>query len=154
VSRRKTNEEKALSGTLQKCRVNHTEPPRVVGMPDIDLNMLTPRAREWLPKIATPLIEAGTLTVADGANLILLLEAWSQYIEAGELVEKAGGPIYETRTETGSIIYRPHPAAALRSEAHRRFTSLSARFGMTPADRLRVPSHLERPAAPNPWDTI
>ncbi len=154
MARRKTNEEKALTGTLQKCRVNHAEPPRVVGMPDIDLTMLTPRAREWLPKIATPLIEAGTLTIADGANLILLLEAWSQYIQAGELVEKAGGPIYETRTETGSIVYRPHPAVAMRSESHKRFVTLSARFGMTPADRLKVPSHLERKPEPNPFDAI
>ena len=154
VSVKKSNAQKKLEGTLRPGRTNVHEPKAIVGVPDVDMDHMPALAREWFPKLASPLVEQGTLTVADGANFSLLVCAWAQVIEAEQLIQAAGGPIYTTRTETGSIIYRPHPAVAMRAEAHKRFVTLSARFGMTPADRLRVPAYLEEPKTINPFDDI
>lgn len=51
---------------------------------------------------------------------------------------QAGGRYYTTRTETGSLMVRPHPAAAEKDAAWRRFVKLLIEFGATPAARSRV----------------
>jgi P27 family predicted phage terminase small subunit len=50
----------------------------------------------------------------------------------------AGSRYYSTRTESGSLMVRPHPAMAEKDAAWRRFTRLLTEFGSTPAARARV----------------
>jgi phage terminase small subunit len=49
-----------------------------------------------------------------------------------------GSQYYTTRTESGSLMVRPHPAAAEKDAAWRRFTKMLIEFGSTPAARARV----------------
>ena len=51
-----------------------------------------------------------------------------------------GGRYYATRTESGSLMVRSHPAAAEKDAAWRRFVKLLTEFGSTPAARARVHS--------------
>lgn len=107
----------------------------------------------------------GLLTVLDAPALGLLVEAFADYVTAREVVEgkrcglcgremrakrpcpraidelgnhDAGTRYYTTRTESGSVMIRPHPAAAEKDAAYRRFVKLLVEFGSTPAARARV----------------
>ncbi len=49
-----------------------------------------------------------------------------------------GRRYYATKTETGSLMVRPHPALGEREKAWARVVSLLKEFGMTPAQRTRI----------------
>lgn len=54
------------------------------------------------------------------------------------LPHEPGRRYYTTRTESGSLMIRPHPAIAIRQDAWKRTTTLLSRFGMDPSSRTKV----------------
>lgn len=57
---------------------------------------------------------------------------------ARDAIEAAGGETYEAQTESGAIMFRAHPAVAMRNDASRRVQAAKAEFGLTPASREKV----------------
>lgn len=98
---------------------------------------LTERAQEKykaLHKIMEPL---GVFTEADEHALAMCAAAFDDFLSACDAVA-AHGRVYETVTQTGSIIYRPRPEVAQMQDAWRRHVAALSQFGLTPATRSRV----------------
>jgi P27 family predicted phage terminase small subunit len=98
--------------------------------------------------LADTLGARGALTEADGLALAMLCEALGDWQAARDAIEAAGGETYEARTESGAIMFRAHPAVAMRNDAWRRVQAAMSEFGLTPASREKVAAN------PDPLDTI
>jgi phage terminase small subunit len=170
---------KMLQGTDRRDRANPAEPQPSALVPGT-------RPPPWLHgarrrRAWATLVELLTaqrlLTVMDQAALAVLVDAYGDYLEAGDLItgiacglcglpvaskkrctappefveDKATGErhlvrpghepgrrYYTTTTENGSLMIRPHPAMAIRSDAWKRVVGMLDRFGMTPSSRTKV----------------
>lgn len=163
MTARKPTALKVLEGTARKDRVRPDEPqPPALELGDRAPAWIKgPRARRAWHDLAPLLREQGLLTVLDAPALGLLVEAFGDYLEARDVVEgrrcgmcgasmrsprpcrsgdghDPGSRYYTTKTETGSVMIRSHPAAAELDGAWRRYTKLLLEFGATPAARSRV----------------
>jgi P27 family predicted phage terminase small subunit len=72
-------------------------------------------------------------TVADGPAMQLLTETLAEWAEARQAVHREG-LVYETESESGSLMRRPNPEVAQAADAMRMLTE----FGLTPASRSKV----------------
>jgi P27 family predicted phage terminase small subunit len=86
----------------------------------------------------------GVVTVADPLALECMCETYADLVDARNAIRDAGGPTYETRNESGSIIHRALPEVAIVADCDRRLRSWFSAFGLTPADRSKV-SAIETP---------
>jgi P27 family predicted phage terminase small subunit len=161
---------KDLRGTARPDRANPQEPQS----PALSVGERPPawvrgaaarRAWKALIEIAPP----GLITQLDAMALGLLVNAFSRYLAALDVVEGRscglcgrslrsaracssgeahfpGDPFYTTRTKEGSLMIRRHPAASEATEWHDKIVALLGRFGMDPADRSRVSAGESGPA--------
>jgi P27 family predicted phage terminase small subunit len=153
---------KDAQGTLQKSRVNQQQPRP----PAMELGVDPPawlrgaKRRQAWSELVKLLTDQKVLTVMDPIALGLLVDAFGDYLEAGDVIAgrrcgrcglalhtKAtracqlpapGRPYYTTVTPAGSLMIRPHPAVALRDQARRTLMNLLSRFGMDPSSRARI----------------
>ena len=127
---------KVITGNPGKRPINAREPKPTRGAlrcpPD-----LTDAARKAWEQIAPELAAMGVLTTADTAALRQLCEAVSDFQAAREVL-KTSGRFYETRTPSGAVMHRAHPAVALAADADRRLRGWLSEFGLTPSARTRV----------------
>lgn len=98
---------------------------------------LPDRSRNAFKALRKLFINAGILSQLDRHALILLCDAWDEWMEA-RLIIKKEGMFYETYTKSGNIIKRPHPANARRTDAWNRIRSMLSEFGATPASRSKI----------------
>jgi P27 family predicted phage terminase small subunit len=103
---------------------------------------LSERGAQFWPGLADMLAVRGVLTEADGLALAMLCEALGDWQAARDAIEAAGGETYEAQTESGAIMFRAHPAVAMRNDAWRRLQAGMAEFGLTPASREKVAADL------------
>lgn len=88
--------------------------------------------KEWR-RLATPLHEAGLLTVADRAALAAYCQAWSRWVEAEEQLRKTPALL---KTPSGYVQQSPWLSVANKQlELMGRFMS---ELGLTPAARTRL----------------
>ena len=103
--------------------------------------------------------EMGVLTRADVFAVEVLCEALADHRACGETIRecaasaraaaKAGeesdftadGRYYRTINQAGGVMWRAHPAVALRADADRRVKAWCAEFGLTPSARSRIVSN-------------
>ena len=97
---------------------------------------LSPRAKQHWPRIANRLVRDKVAADSDLENLVMLVEAYAEWLECSLIVQKLGRT-YSSPTATGEIT-RPRPEVAMRDIAQRTFERLSGQFGMTPSTRSRV----------------
>ncbi len=90
--------------------------------------------REWR-RIVPELERLGLLTKVDRACLAGYCQAWSEFKAATELIQKEG------RVVSGPI--RPHPAVAMQRSAWSAIQQFATRFGLDPADRLKVETNAQ-----------
>lgn len=91
--------------------------------------------KEWR-RLATPLHEAGILTLADRAALAAYCQAWSRWVEAEE---KLAGTPPLLKTPSGYVQQSPWLAVANKQlELMGRYMS---ELGLTPVARTRLPEH-------------
>ncbi|SHE58967.1 phage terminase, small subunit, putative, P27 family [Fodinibius roseus] len=98
---------------------------------------LPARARTAFKQLRTLFTDLGILTESDRHALILLCDAWEEFMQARLIIEREG-MFYETETNQGNTIKRPHPANARRSDAWNRVRSMLSEFGATPASRSKI----------------
>ena len=88
--------------------------------------------KEWR-RLATPLHEAGILTIADRAALAAYCQAWSRWVEAEEHLRKTPALL---KTPSGYVQQSPWLSVANKQlELMGRFMS---ELGLTPAARTRL----------------
>ena len=138
---RKPSALKQRQGTLRKSRLNQHAPAPKAGLPAVPKG-LSPRSRKAWKELARVLLDLEVLTPADGLALRLLSDAFDEYLEADHAV-RSHGLVYQTETESGSVMYRPRPEVAIRADAQRRLFRIAQSFGLTPADRDKVSRVLE-----------
>lgn len=100
---------------------------------------------EWLGADAamfwselSPMLAGGrVLTEFDRPALAGLVAVFGLWLRSYKAIRN-GGDFYETETEDGAKIIRPHPAVNQEAERWKRFRMMLIEFGMTPAARSRV----------------
>lgn len=126
---------KKISGTFRADRSAVNEPDPDLGEPPRPPG-LSPMARRAWKQCARQLAAMRVLTVADGAALELLAEAYAEWHAASRTIRREGAT-YRAITKSGSVIL-PHPAVRQGADAWRRVQRMLSEFGLTPAARSRV----------------
>lgn len=126
---------KAVTGNAGKRPTNTREPKPRTGVPKCPPHLSKLAKSAW-KRIAPELKAMGVLTLADGAGLELLVDAYAQYRAADDVIQDKG-LTYMTESENG-VMHRARPEVAMRSDAWRRVRAMLAEFGLTPSSRSRV----------------
>lgn len=95
------------------------------------------RAALFWPELASLTAQMKVLSDQDRIALGMLCEALDDWHTARETI-RAEGATYQATTESGAVLYRAHPAVAMRNDAARRVQSLLGEFGLTPSARSKV----------------
>lgn len=127
---------KVVRGTDRADRRNEAAPKPGRGRPSAPAH-LSAVGREMWGYVVKLTDDAGVLTEMDALAVEQLVEAYADWRQARDVVE-IEGTHYESENASGGKMIRAHPAVAMRSDAARRFQSLMAEFGLTPASRSKV----------------
>lgn len=127
---------KVVKGTDRADRRNDAEPAPDKGWPEPP-HYLSERAADAWPKVCRTLDDMGVLTKADGFAVMLLCEAFADWLDARAAVEMEGST-YSTEGTNGQLMIRAHPAVAIRNDAWRRVQSAAAACGLDPSSRSKV----------------
>ncbi|PSV43611.1 phage terminase small subunit P27 family [Photobacterium indicum] len=114
-------------------RIKKGEPRPEIIVPDVPkhLNAKEKKAFKELTETLRPL---GIVAGSDVKGLSMLASVWVEIGVLDKLVDR-DGYTYETTSTTGDRILKANPAVGQRSDAHKRFLTLSREFGMTPSSR-------------------
>jgi P27 family predicted phage terminase small subunit len=126
-----------LNGNAGKRPLPENEP-----MPPLITDVQPP---DWLAEDAaifwgelSPMLSGGrVLTEFDRPALAALCAVFGLWLRSYKQIRR-GGDFYESETEDGARIIRPHPAVSQEAERWKRFRLMLFEFGMTPAARSRV----------------
>lgn len=135
---RKPTQLKVVAGTAQACRLNPREPkPQTSTHPTPPKHMTAAGRKAW--RLACDaLASIRVLSDADLIALETLAETYATILDLRVRIAALDGPVYETTTQTGGTMRRPHPEIGLLADQVRLLRGFLAAFGMTPADRSRV----------------
>ncbi|MGI4822261.1 MAG: phage terminase small subunit P27 family [Janthinobacterium lividum] len=136
---------------MQPSRTNKDEPTPDVYLPTPP-EWLSDLAKKYWAEIGAVLLSMKLCTVADGPAMQLMTEALAEWAEARQAVYREG-LVYETTTESGSLMRRANPEVAQAADAMRRAMRMLTEFGLTPASRSKV-SALGGKDGGDPFDEI
>jgi P27 family predicted phage terminase small subunit len=154
---------KVVTGNRGHRPLNENEPKPEAVAPDKPAHLSEVASRAWDATVAE-LSSIGVLARTDGMALEMLCEAYADHRSACEQIEqtalfvKSGlsngdwsscGRYYKTIGTVGAVMWRAHPAVAMKSDADRRIKAWFASFGLTPADRTRIQANVN-PEAEDP----
>ena len=143
---RKPVERKILDGTFRQDR-DGPAPAGPLGEP-AKPPFLSPIAADLWDLVVPGLVAQGVAGERDTPALVSMCEWWSLYrVNMDRLYQTAGG-------QARKVPLAGKPARALQigaAEASRQFQALAARFGLTPADRARLKTP-EQPPAADPFE--
>jgi P27 family predicted phage terminase small subunit len=128
---------KLVTGNPGKRPINQREPEPPRSRPSAPAH-ISVKAREYWGFVVGELDRMGVVTSIDALAIEMLCEAYADYQEASQTIIEFGSKYYETVNATGGIMYRSHPAVAVRVDADRRIKGWCAEFGMTAAARTRI----------------
>lgn len=125
---------KVLSGNPGKRPIRTDEPKPVAASVDPPPHLNGEALAEW-KRLAPELSRLGLLTVADRPFLVVFVEAWAAYrVAAGILAEQ--GPLVKSARDDGQ--YVKNPAAQVARDQADIMLRYGSRFGLSPADRVRL----------------
>jgi P27 family predicted phage terminase small subunit len=146
---------KLVTGNPGKRPLNEAEPAPRRERPSAPAH-ISDGAREAWGQAVMILDEMGVLTRADVFAVEALCEALADHRAAGSTIKEcaafhrfvkgeggepdfsADGRYYRTINQAGGVMWRTHPAVALRADADRRIKAWCSEFGMTPSARTRI----------------
>jgi P27 family predicted phage terminase small subunit len=149
---RKTDEEKALKGTLQPSRrlepsvklaklTDFALPP--AGLPEVG-------RQEWL-RVMQLLQPLGVLTDVD----LSLLKSYCQHVATMELaaeeLNKPGGYLTMMTNKGGGSYPIKSPWVGIYNEASDRANKLGQQFGFTPSSRTKIVAPTDKDKPADPW---
>lgn len=133
-----------VRGNPSKRPVNKNEPKPPSGVPPTPKHF-DKMGKYWFKRIGEELNAIGVMTTLDGKALELLIEAYTEYRQHCETLDREGYTyaVYdEEEKDEGkdrSIrMIKPHPASVMKSDAWKRVRAMLAEFGMTPSSRSKV----------------
>jgi len=147
-----------VQGNPGKRPINDAEPKSRRERPSAPSH-ISDLAREVWGQAVLILDEMGILTRADTFAIEMLCEAMADHRSAGQTIKacaiqhreavaigndtdfSADGRYYRTINQAGGVMWRSHPAVALRSDADRRIRAWCAEFGLSPSARTRIEAH-------------
>ena len=135
-----------VKGNPGKRPINRTEPKSQRERPSAPSHV-SDKARDSWGYVSGILDKMGVLTEADAIALEVMCEAYADLLGARRELEAFGSNYYETTIQSGSKMYRAHPAVAVMQDADRRIKSWISEFGMTPSESTRVHSSPRTTAA-------
>lgn len=138
---------KLVTGNPGKRAINSAEPKVSRSRPSAPSHM-SDKARETWGYVTGLLDRMGILTEVDALALEMLCEAYADFLAASATLRELGSEYYETTNQSGSTMYRAHPALAKKQDADRRIRGWLAEFGMTPSARSRVKADGEQEEDP------
>jgi len=138
---------KLVTGNPGKRAINPAEPKAKRSRPSAPSHM-SDKARETWGYVTGLLDRMGILTEVDALALEMLCEAYADFLAASATLKELGSDYYETTNQSGSTMYRAHPALAKKQDADRRIRGWLAEFGMTPSARSRVKADGEQEEDP------
>lgn len=136
---------KLVQGTYRPDRANSNEPKPRPAIPPCP-KFLQGEARKQYNKLAKKLARIGLMTELDDMALSMLCQAWSEYIEATDQVNKSGLLV---KSPNKYPVLNPHLIAA--NQALKKIRSLLAEFGMTPGSRSRIHAAGSADEPDNEW---
>ena len=129
---RKPTKLKILTGNPGKRPLPKAEPQPTIGIPTRP-GWLSPEAkREW-SRVVPELARLGLLARIDRALISAYCQCWATYVAAIKIVVEHGMTF---TTPNGYIAQRPEVGIATRNLE--KMNQLSAKFGFTPSDRLKI----------------
>ena len=113
---------------------NPPEPKKGKETPPAWLNTKAKRAFNELVKITT---DMNVLTLADKTSLAMVCDAYSDYLEAKDLIDEQG-MTYKVTNREGVEMIKANPAASIKADAWRRVMIGLGKFGISPSDREKI----------------
>lgn len=112
------------------------EPQPEIKIPNPPYWLTDQRGVEMFKELADEMAQCGYMTRIDKNALANVCRAFTQYLDAADVVEKEGYTIkYEN--ERGTVIHS-NPAISARDKAWDQFFKGLEAFGLTPSSRTRV----------------
>jgi P27 family predicted phage terminase small subunit len=141
-SKPKPSHLKLVTANPGRRKLNAAEPKVERSRPSAPVHM-SDKARETWDYVTGLLDRMGILTEVDATALEMLCEAYADFLSASAVLQAQGSDFYETKNQSGSTMWRAHPALAKKQDADRRIRGWLAEFGMTPSARSRVKADAE-----------
>lgn len=149
---------KLLQGTFRKERARNEASPNPA-IPPVPAHLSDEAKAEW-KRISEELMKLGLLSIIDRAALAGYCEAWADWLDATEKVNRLG-KVIKTGTKTiqkldgsietqgGNFVENPYFSVKKRSaELMHKFLT---EFGMTPASRTRINAKTEETGKTAGW---
>lgn len=136
ANRPKLTHVKAAAGTLRKDRRKDLAPTPGSGAPNPPTWLPAEAVTVWR-RLSDQLLARGTLTVADGPALELLV---TTYVEFEKLEEQVGrdGYTYLPAGSKAGATPKAGPATSMLRSARKQLRMMLLEFGLTPAARSNV----------------
>ena len=117
---------------VPQTRTSPGMPPIKDGLPRCPPHLTEVARREWR-RLASPLYEAGVLTLADRAALAAYCQAYARWVEAEEKLQQTP-PLL--KTPSGYV--QPSPWITIANKQSELMGRYMAELGLTPASRTRM----------------
>ena len=134
--KRKSLDLKKLEGTSRKDRDGGGDAPAVAGVLICPLH-LTDLEQLYFASLARVLDEQGRASPHYSEHVALLAVRLAQ-IERYKAVLDCEGDTFETKTSTGALMIRKHPAVQMLSDAMRHAQSLLGELMLNPSAAMRL----------------
>lgn len=131
----KTTEEKALRGTLKKCRVKDNPMSGNIATIDIVSEDMfhNDYAFNEYKRAFVELSEMNVIQTTDISSLIMLCDMWGVYCDQKDLIK---GGAYLIKTPNGMMQTSPNLTNFFRAYAE--YFKLAKEFGLTPIARTKI----------------
>jgi len=108
---------------------------------------LRPKAQAFWKVIVANLKYAGLISKIDGQQLRIAADSWEHYLDAEEDLRENGIVIDEIRGTNNNqyTVRKRNPAWDVRSAAWKEITSVLTKFGLSPAARTSLTTHVDDP---------
>jgi len=134
--KRLPTEIKRQRGTLRDDRTNPNEPQSPLAIPPVP-TWLSEEGQKSFVELSTLLHDMSVLTQADEVSLTLLCDAYGDYKQAKEVINKLG-PTQDVTSREGHTKSIQRPEVLIANQAFTRVFQLLKEFGLTPSSRAKV----------------
>lgn len=129
---------KVAAGNPGKRPLNAAEPKPAAGPVECPAELDGAARREW-DRIAPILTAMGVLTPADATGLAVYCQTWSDYLRYCRTLARKGHIVH---TSNGNVVQSPF--VGMRNRSALILANYLGRFGLTPADRVRLQTERSR----------
>ncbi len=143
---RKPTQLKALTGTLQKCRINKNEPKPEPSLPSAPTHLDAGARAEWR-RLAKELHSLGLLSNLDRATLASYCQNYSRWCQSEKELKRQGLVV---TTPKGFDV--PNPFISISNKAQENMRKMGMLLGLDPSSRGKISAIPPEPKKENPFE--